>query len=273
MRGKFRKIISIFIICISSCLLISCGTAKISTDIKVNIDGSSNGNFKIAYDDTIKKFVGEGILVQVFEDENIEVKQYTENQLNVEEVQITTDKTDIKNLLKSNSLGITNLSTADTNELIYYDLNREKGFIQDKYTVNIKLKKSIIDEITNTIDEQVNTNLNNYINDDIKQYISGNLTEYLSGNISTTIKQFIKDIPYDLSISIPFKIVDSNANLKLDDYTVKWNYTLQELNDKTEISLSFMAPNIINICIIALVVIILIIIFIVVMVKKRKRKY
>ena len=46
-------------------------------------------------------------------------------------------------------------------------------------------------------------------------------------------------IPYELTISIPFKITESNATAKIDDYTGKWSHTIKDLNTNTEVILFF----------------------------------
>ena len=65
MSGKFRRMIIIMLISISMILLVSCGTMEVSTNVKVNKDGSSNTVFRLVYDESIKKVVGDGLLQQV----------------------------------------------------------------------------------------------------------------------------------------------------------------------------------------------------------------
>lgn len=54
MSGKFRRMIIIMLISISMILLVSCGTMEVSTNVKVNKDGSSNTVFRLVYDESIK---------------------------------------------------------------------------------------------------------------------------------------------------------------------------------------------------------------------------
>ena len=242
---------------------------EVSTNVKVNKDGSSNTVFRLVYDESIKKVVGDGLLQQVLGTET-EVNVYSQDNNTVEEATITTPKIDIKDLLKSNALNISNLSYDDSN-IIKYDVKREKGFLQDKYTVNIGLTKDLLAEINFNIENEVSNNINNYITPKIQKYLYGNITSFLTGNVTNTIKNYVAQIPYELTLSIPFKIAESNATAKIDEYTGKWSYTIKELNTNTEVILSFFAPNIINIGLIILGAVIIILILIVLLVRHRRR--
>ena len=249
MSGKFRRMIIIMLISISMILLVSCGTMEVSTNVKVNKDGSSNTVFRLVYDESIKKVVGDGLLQQVLGTET-EINVYSQDNNTVEEATIITPKIDIKDLLKSNTLNISNFSY-DDGEFIKYDVKREKGFLKDKYKVNIGLTKDLLAEI--------------------EKYLYGDVTSFLTGNVTNTIKNYVAQIPYELTLSIPFKITESNATAKIDDYTGKWSYTIKDLNTNTEVILSFFAPNIINIGLIILGAVIIVLILIVLLIRHRKR--
>ena len=103
MSGKFRRMIIIMLISISMILLVSCGTMEVSTNVKVNKDGSSNTVFRLVYDESIKKVVGDGLLQQVLGTET-EINVYSQDNNTVEEATIITPQIDIKDLLKSNSI-------------------------------------------------------------------------------------------------------------------------------------------------------------------------
>ena len=150
MSGKFRRMIIIMLISISMILLVSCGTMEVSTNVKVNKDGSSNTVFRLVYDESIKKVVGDGLLQQVLGTET-EINVYSQDNNTVEEATIITPKIDIKDLLKSNTLNISNFSY-DDGEFIKYDVKREKGFLKDKYKVNIGLTKDLLAEIDSNIE-------------------------------------------------------------------------------------------------------------------------
>lgn len=269
MYYKLKKLVMSIIISLLMIFLVSCGTMEVSTNVKVNKDGSSNTVFRLVYDESIKNVVGDGLLQQVLGTET-EVNVYSQDNNTVEEVTITTSKINIKDLLKSNALNISNLSYDDSN-FIKYDVKREKGFLEDKYIINIGLTKDLLSEIDANIENEVNNNINNYITPEIQKYLYGDVTNFLTGNVANTIKNYVSQIPYELTLSIPFKIIESNATAKIDDYTSKWSYTLKDLNTNTKVSLSFLAPNIINIGLIILGAIIIIIVIIVLLVRRRKR--
>ena len=144
MSGKFRRMIIIMLISISMILLVSCGTMEVSTNVKVNKDGSSNTVFRLVYDESIKNVVGDGLLQQVLGTET-EVNVYSQDNNTIEEVTITTSKINIKDLLKSNALNISNLSY-DYGNIIKYDVKRKKGVLKDKYTINIGLTKDLLSD-------------------------------------------------------------------------------------------------------------------------------
>ena len=257
------------LISISMILLVSCGTMEVSTNVKVNKDGSINTVFRLVYDESIKKVVGDGLLQQVLGTET-EINVYSQDNNTVEEATIITPKIDIKDLLKSNTLNISNFSY-DDGEFIKYDVKREKGFLKDKYKVNIGLTKDLLAEIDSNIENEVSNNINNYITPEIQKYLYGDVTSFLTGNVTNTIKNYVAQIPYELTLSIPFKITESNATAKIDDYTGKWSYTIKDLNTNTEVILSFFAPNIINIGLIILGAVIIVLILIVLLIRHRKR--
>lgn len=244
---KLRNIISTIFIIISMSLCVSCGDASISTDVKINKDGSSNTTFKIVYDETIKKILGDGILYKIV-DEDIDVNIYTEDNNTIEELKITTPKIKITDLIKGSKLSANN-SSDSIDELIKYNINKEKGFLKDQYTVNINLTKNILQEVSTTLENKVDSNIDKYI--------------------AKTIENYISEIPYDLTISIPFKITNSNASNTIDDYTSKWSYTIGELNEDTIISLSFIAPSITSILLITIIIIVILLLIILIVRRRR----
>ncbi|WP_133015080.1 hypothetical protein [Clostridium cuniculi] len=253
MRKLKKYILVLFLIMSMIFLLIGCGEAKISTDTSINIDGTSNTKIKIYYDDTINKLVDNDLLSKVITEvknkipDKIhfgEIIKSKEGSLNTEEVDISTDK------VKLNE--VSNLSS-DYFSIIEVE---DKGIFKNEYKVTFKLKDSAIDIIS----DYINNNINNNLGLDLGTLINKN------------IANLIGDIPVNLSISMPVKIVDTNSKEIVSDKTVKYSYTINDLNENNSIMIGFNVPNISNIVIVLVVIILIIVISIIYYVKRRKNK-
>lgn len=251
MKNIKKKIVFLFIILSMTFILVGCGEVKVSTDTSVNIDGTSNTILKVYYDDTINTLVDNNILAKVI-DENIipieegitlsEINKYRDGELNVEKLTIATEKKSLKDL-KSVS-----------NEYVDVDVNKDKGLFIDSYRVDIKLKVNVVDRLS--------------------EYIKNNLSDYigtkLSGFIGTNVGSVIGVIPYDLSITMPVNISESNSIENIDGNKIKYSYTLNELNENSEIMLSFKIPNTRNIIVSDLAIALIIIVLIIIIIRRKK---
>lgn len=252
MRKLKKYILVLFLIMSMVFILIGCGEAKISSDTSINIDGTSNTKIKIYYDDTINKLVDNDLLSKVITEvkdkipDKIhfgEIIKSKEGSLNTEEVDISTDK------VKLNE--VSNLSS-DYFSIIEVE---DKGIFENEYEVTFKLKDSVIDIIS----DYINNNINNNLGLDLGTLINKN------------IANLVGDIPVNLSISMPVKIVDTNSKEIVGDKTVKYSYTINDLNENNSIMIGFNVPNISNIVIVVVVIIVIIFISIIYYVKRRKK--
>lgn len=244
---RFIRILSILIIIMASIVFSGCASINASTDVNISLDGSSEAKFRVSYDDTLSKFVGDGILTKFIKEQNISVNKYKENNMNIEEVNFSSGSISIKDLLKSNKESNIKENLANSSDYININYKRDKGLFKDIYTVYVGLNKDIFSEI----ESEVNENLS-LLGDNM-------LSSYLSKNIS----QVIGNIDYDIKLSIPFDVTDSNATTKIDSKTVKWNLQLKDLNKNNQLMISFSAINIVNIIITLVIILVLIIGFIV----------
>lgn len=251
MKNIKKQIIFLFVTLSMVFVLVGCGTVKISTDTIVSINGTSNTSFKIYYDDSINKIVNNDLLSRVINEfkkdlpTNIhfgEINKSRDGELNVEEVIVTTDK-----------MKINELKEMDTDD-INVEVDKSNGLFSDIYKVNITLNDSVMNVISN------------YINTNINDYVGLNLGSIIGNNIANVIGE----IPLDLSITMPVKIVDTNANEIVSEKTIKYSYKISDLNEGNNITLSFKVPSIRNIIIISLLVILIVIILIVFIIRRRK---
>ena len=134
--------------------------------------------------------------------------------------------------------------------------DKDKGIFTDEYKVTLKLNDSVIDIIS----DYINSNINNNIGLDLGTLLNKN------------IENVIGDIPVDVSISMPVKIVDTNSDQVVnDDKTIKYSYTINDLNENNSIMIGFKVPNIQNIVIALVIIILIIVIIIIYYIKKRKK--
>lgn len=252
MRKIKKYILVLFLTMGMALMLIGCGKAKISSDISIKIDGTSNTKIKVYYDDTINKLVDNDLLSKVITEvkdkipDKIhfgEIIKSKEGSLNTEEVDISTDK------VKLNE--VSNLSS-DYFSIIEVE---DKGIFKNEYKVTFKLKDSAIDIIS----DYINSNINNNLGLDLGTLINKN------------IANLIGDIPVNLSISMPVKIAYSNSEELFNDKTVKYSYTINDLNEDNSIIIGFNVPNIYNIVVAILVIILIIVLSIYLLCKKSKK--
>lgn len=251
--GKLKKYIFVLFLMMSTVfILIGCGEIKLSSDTSINIDGTSDTKIKIYYDDTINKLVDNDLLSKVIDEvkddmpDKIhfgEITKSKEGDLNTEEINISTDKVEINE--------VSNLSNN------YFSIieEKDKGLFTNEYKVTLKLNDSAIDIISD------------YINSNINNNIGLNLGNLVNRNISN----LIGDVPVDLSISTPVKIVDTNSNEIVNDKTIKYSYTINDLNENNSIMIGIKVPNIQNIVIVLVIIVLIIIVAIIYYIKRRKK--
>ena len=238
--GKLKKYIFVLFLMMSTVfILIGCGEIKLSSDTSINIDGTSDTKIKIYYDDTINKLVDNDLLSKVID----EVKDDMPDKIHFEEINISTDKVEINE--------VSNLSNN------YFSIieEKDKGLFTNEYKVTLKLNDSAIDIISY------------YINSNINNNIGLNLGNLVNRNISN----LIGDVPVDLSISTPVKIVDTNSNEIVNDKTIKYYYTINDLNENNSIMIGIKVPNIQNIVIMLVIIVLIIIVAIIYYIKRRKK--
>lgn len=252
MRKIKKYILVLFLTMGMALMLIGCGKAKISSDISIKIDGTSNTKIKVYYDDTINKLVDNDLLSKVITEvkDKIpneihfgEIIKSREGDLNIEEINISTDKVNIDK--------VSNLSSD------YFSIIKvkDKGIFKNEYKIIFKFKDSAIDIIS----DYINSNINNNIGLDL-----GNL-------INKKIANLIGDIPVNLSISMPVKITDTNSNEIVNGKIIKYSYTINDLNENNSIVMGFNVPNIQNIIFIIVIIVIAIFVLLIYS-KKRKRE-
>ena len=70
---------------------------------------------------------------------------------------------------------------------------------------------------------------------------------------------------------MPVKIVDTNSNEIVNDKTIKYSYTINDLNESNSIIIGFKVPNIQNIVIVLVIIALIIVLIIIYYIKRRKK--
>ncbi|WP_297993250.1 hypothetical protein [uncultured Clostridium sp.] len=251
MRRIKKYILILILIITTSLILIGCGDIKVSTDTSININGTSNTRIKVYYDDVIGKLVNNDLMSKIINkvEDGIsdkvdfgEIIKSKEGNFNIEEVNVSTNKVKIDE--------ISNLSSD------YFSIieDKENGIFLDKYKITLKLNESAIDIIS----DYINSNINNNLGLDFGSLVNKN------------IGVLIGDIPIDVSISMPIKIIDTNADEIINNKTINYSYTVNDLNESNSIIIGFKAPNLKNILIYLAIIILIILTSIFYYIKKRK---
>ena len=251
---KFKKnLIISFMVILTTFIFIGCDNAKLSTDIKINSDGSTNSKVCIYYDETIAKIVNNDLFSKILGDKasNYSINKYKDNNFYVEEIDFSTEKMGMKKFSSNPALAVSSVIDDDLANFFDYDVTKKKGFLKNTYTLKISLNDSVL--------KLINTTIKVELDDELSKYIGSNFSSFFSDGISDFATKQIGTVPYDLTISTPIDIVDSNATTQTDSRHLAWHYTLGELNENTELTMSFTLPSFINIAIICIVVSILII--------------
>ncbi|WP_300854437.1 hypothetical protein, partial [uncultured Clostridium sp.] len=246
-----KYILILILIITTSLILIGCGDIKVSTDTSININGTSNTRIKVYYDDVIGKLVNNDLMSKIINkvEDGIsdkvdfgEIIKSKEGNFNIEEVNVSTNKVKIDE--------ISNLSSD------YFSIieDKENGIFLDKYKITLKLNESAIDIIS----DYINSNINNNLGLDFGSLVNKN------------IGVLIGDIPIDVSISMPIKIIDTNADEIINNKTINYSYTVNDLNESNSIIIGFKAPNLKNILIYLAIIILIILTSIFYYIKKRK---
>lgn len=251
MRRIKKYILILILIITTSLILIGCGDIKVSTDTSININGTSDTKIKVYYDDVIGKLVNNDLMSKIINkvEDGIsdkvdfgEIIKSKEGNFNIEEVNVSTNKVKIDE--------ISNLSSD------YFSIieDKENGIFVDKYKITLKLNESAIDIIS----DYINSNINNNLGLDFGSLVNKN------------IGVLIGDIPIDVSISMPIKIIDTNADEIINNKTINYSYTVNDLNESNSIIIGFKAPNLKNILIYLAIIILIILTSIFYYIKKRK---
>lgn len=216
------KKIRILLILLLSIFLVSCGKATITTETTIANDTISKIKIILSYDSLIKDKLGDNII-------NNKINSYL--------------------VVKSSYNKETNMYVDElvlSREVINYLLSYSK--LKDYLSIETYKSTSLFKN-TYTFDIKFLSNLSSLVDSDLSAY----LPSLADSNLST----YLKYIPFSNKIIIPGKILSSNSNNVINDDTLEWTYTLDQINSDTNLQFEYEAYSIFRIMLFILIIIVL----------------
>lgn len=204
-----KKRILIIGILLLSLLLAGCGIVKLNSFTNINKDGSGDFKFQILYDNVVAKLVGRDFInADEMKKLGFETSKYVKDSNNVEEVSI-----------KFNNLNDVNKLLADK-RYATINVNEAKGVTENQVTINLIVNSSLVDDAINQ---------------------TGGSNSY-----DATLINYVKNIEITNQITVPGRIVSSNATDKSGDTTAIWKYKLGQIDQNTKISITYATDGIVK---------------------------
>lgn len=204
-----KKICSILVaIFICTFMLIGCGTIEINTSTNISENESGTMVFQIRYDDSVSNYINGTIFNQEWASNNgFSFNNYVKDNYNVEEV-----KYKFNNLKELED-------KINSTKLIDLNFNKKLGFGKETYNINIKFDKTLINDI---VKKGINT---------------GNEEK------DNRIYSYIQDMKITNYITVPGTYIDSNSSESFNSNSKSWTYKLSQLDENTNINISYSIKN------------------------------
>ncbi|MDD7793875.1 hypothetical protein [Clostridium sp. 'White wine YQ'] len=204
-----KKRISIMAILLLSLFLVGCGIVKMSSFTNINKDGSGDFKFQVLYDNVVARLVGRDFInADEMKKLGFETSKYVKDNNNVEEVSI-----------KFNNLNDVNKLLADK-RYATISVNEAKGVTENQVTINLSVNSSLVDDAINQ---------------------TGGTSAY-----DATLINYVKNVEITNQITVPGRIVSSNATDKSGDNTAIWKYKLGQIDQNTKITLTYTTDGIVK---------------------------
>lgn len=120
----------LFILCF---FLTGCGKVDLNTSTNINKDGSAEVNIKLLYDEVTANTLGNDLIKKYIKVNDLEVKKYLKDNLNIEEVIFKVDN--IKKINEESKLA----------EFLNYNFTIKYGLFKNIYNMNIKFNDDVLD--------------------------------------------------------------------------------------------------------------------------------
>ncbi len=203
-KKAYISLMTIFI----SLIFVQCSAINLKTDTTINENGSGQAKLQIMYDNTVYSTLNKDIFDAEWIKENgFTFNKYLKDNMNVEE--ITCDFKSLNDLI--DKLNATNLIT--------FTYDTKLGFKEKTYNINFKFNTQLMDDL---IKNNINT---------------GNSEK------DTQIYNYIKDVKLVNDITVPGTIINSNSVQKINQNTEEWTYKISQIDDNTNIAISYNLKN------------------------------
>lgn len=210
-----KKISMVLISLLSVILFSGCGKVNMGSNTTVNSDGSGQFIFKVVYDSVTASLLENQSILNADGQQlpkGEQVRKYMQGKDYAEDYIISFK--DLKSLNEK----------FNSNEDIKVSIKENKGFFHNTYTYEMKFLQGFAGS-------DVNTSAGN--NDSIPV---SNKKE---------INDFISEVPFINSVTLPGKILSTNA-INRDGNTIEWTYSLGQLTPDVAMTATYTMDNRVN---------------------------
>ncbi len=216
-----KKII-ILLVLFLSLFLVSCGSANITTETTITGDSISKIKIILSYDSLVKNKIEDNIIKDKINSYLVVKSSYNkETNMYVDELVLSRE---VINYL---------LSSSKLKDYIAIESYKSTSLFKNLYTFDIKFLS------------------------DLSSLVDSDLSEYLPSPSDSNLSAYLRYIPFSNKIIIPGKILSSNSNNVINDDTLEWTYTLDQINSNTNLQFEYEAYSIFRIMLFILIIIVL----------------
>lgn len=198
------KKIRILLILLLSIFLVSCGSSNISAETTIVGDSISKIKIILSYDSLIKSKLEDNIINDKINSYLVVKSSYNkETNMYVDELVLSRE---VINYL---------LSSTKLKDYISIETYKSTSLFKNIYTFDIKFL----------------SNLSSLVDSD--------LSAYLPSLADSNLSAYLRYIPFSNKIIIPGKILSSNSNNVINEDTLEWTYTLDQINSDTNLQFEY----------------------------------
>ena len=221
------KKIRILLILLLSIFLVSCGSSNISAETTIVGDSISKIKIILSYDSLIKSKLEDNIINDKI-NSYLVVKSSYNNETNMYVDELVLSREIINYLLSSSKL----------KDYLSIKTYKSTSLFKNIYTFDIKFLS------------------------DLSSLFDSDLSAYLPSLADSNLSAYLRYIPFSNKIIIPGKILSSNANNVINEDTLEWTYTLDQINSDTNLQFEYEDYSIFRIMLFILIIIVLIVVII-----------
>ena len=228
------KKIRILLILLLSIFLVSCGKATITTETTIANDSISKIKIILSYDSSVKDKLGDNIIKDKISSYLV-VKSSYNNETNMYIDELVLSREVINYLLSSSKL----------KDYLSIETYKSTSLFKNIYTFDIKFLS------------------------DLSSLVDSDLSAYLPSLADSNLSAYLRYVPFSNKIIIPGKILSSNSNNVINEDTLEWTYTLDQINSDTNLQFQYEAYSIFRIILFILIIIALLAAIIYIIIRKK----